>query len=337
MSHSTIVKALSFPAPERRPGRSTPPATMVLFRALATALCALCLASCQPAAARFNDGFCSVGSEELNTILDHWFAAYREQAAAGNASTDTIQSALHEGRGSTTAPGALRDGICDLAPMSRPMNSAEIDSIKEKLGGEPVAIPVAVEALAIIVPAHSKVRELTSEQVLIIFAETPHALEDLFPYIAETEHQGRELDAFGVNSASDRYRWFRRAALDGAQISDRVVEVAGPLQLVDRVGTSRHAFGYARLAELTDRVRALPVDGVHLDTKSAIYGQYPFTRYHYIYLPPTGSENRPHPEAVKFLRFALEGNQQGMLAHLGLFGLNAEDRAKARALLAAYN
>lgn len=297
------------------------------------------LSACAPStAARFNDGFCSVGSEELNTVMDQWLAAYRKQAAQSGAgdATALAETAIHEGRGTATAAGALRDGICDLAPMSRPMNSAEIDGFVQRFGGEPVAIPVAVEALAIIVPAHSKVRELTAEQVRIIFAETPHALEDLFPYIAETEHQGRELDAFGINSASDRYRWFRRAALDGAQISDRVVEVSGPLQLVDRVGASRHAFGYARLNELTDKVKQLPVDGVYLDGKSAVYGSYPYTRYHYIYLPPASSTNRPNPAAVQFLRFVLDGDQQGILSHLGLFQLKAEDRAKARALLAAY-
>lgn len=293
--------------------------------------------ACRPDVARFNDGFCSVGTEELNTAFDHWYQRWqdRDRAAATAAKNEPTSRenprAIHEGRGNATAPAALRDGVCDLAPMSRPMSDSEIDAFVQRHGARPVAVPIAVEALAIIVPAHSKVRELNQEQVRIIFHETPHALEDMFPYIAETEHQGRELDAFGVNSASDRYRWFRNAVLDGAAVSDRVVEVPGPLELVDRVGASRHAFGYARPAELTKSVKALPVDGVLADEATAVSGQYAYTRFLYVYLPAR-SEKRPNPRSVEFMRFILSPEQQDMLRPLGLYPLSAGDRAKALAL-----
>lgn len=293
------------------------------------------LTTCGPGVARFNDGFCSIGTAELNSALDHWYDRWQKRKGGPDASVPTTRDTpkpIHEGRGNATAPAALRQGICDLAPMSRPMNDGEIDAFVKIYGAPPIAVPIAVEALAIIVPSGSHVSELTGEQVHTIFQNTPHALEDLFPYIAETPHQGRELDAFGINSASDRYRWFRLAALNGDAISDRVVEVPGALDLVDRVGRSRHAFGYARPAELTDAVKALNVDGVPANEATATSGEYPYTRYHYVYIPPA-LENRPNAEAIDFLRFVLSAEQQAMLRPLGLYPLNAKDRAAALASL----
>jgi phosphate transport system substrate-binding protein len=294
-------------------------------------LAGLCLSACGPREARFNEGFCSIGSEELNTALDHWLQRWQKRQGGPDAPPPaTLQDPrpIHEGRGTATAPEALRKGICDLAPMSRPMTDAELHGIVLADGTRPLAIPIAVEALAIIVPSGSYVRGLTSEQVRTIFSRTPHTLEELFPYIAGTRHAGRELDAFGINSASDRYRWFREAALGGAEISDRVVEVAGPLELVDRVGQSRHAFGYARPAETTPAVKALPIDGVELNDASVRGGAYPFTRYYYIYLPPPNGE-RPNPQAVEFVRFVLSAEQQAILRPLGLYPLSASDRVAA--------
>ncbi|MCR9141933.1 MAG: hypothetical protein NXI24_06750 [bacterium] len=289
----------------------------------------------QTDAARFNDGFCSVGTAELNTAFDHWYHRWQQRQNKADGSvpaTREAPKAIHEGRGNATAPGALLRGVCDLAPMSRPMNDGEIDAFVKKFGAPPIAVPVALEALAIIVPSGSHVRELTRDQVHTIFHQTPHALEDMFPYIAETPHQGRELDAFGVNSASDRYRWFRLAALKGDAVSDRVVEVPGPLELVDRVGASRHAFGYARPAELTAAVKDLPVDGVRASESTAAAGEYPYVRYLYVYIPP-GQADRTNPEAVSFLRFVLSQDQQAMLRPLGLYPLSDADRAKAIALI----
>ncbi|MEQ9362815.1 MAG: substrate-binding domain-containing protein [Leptospirales bacterium] len=295
------------------------------------------LAGCGGAAdaARFNDGFCSVGTEELNTAFDHWYQRWQNRTGGPDASVPATQARpkpIHEGRGNATAPAALRKGVCDLAPMSRPMSDSETHAFVETYGAPPIAVPVALEALAIIAPAGSHVRELSRAQVRAIFHQTPHALEDLFPYIADTPHQGRELDAFGVNSASDRYRWFRNHALEGAAVSDRVVEVSGPLALVDRVGESRHAFGYARPAELTDAVKDLAVDGVRANESTAASGAYPYVRYLYVYIPPRG-DKRPNPEAIEFLRFILSPEQQSMLRPLGLYPLSERDRAKATALL----
>ena len=310
----------------------------VRFHVLATSMTLLLSTlplACGAQAARYNDGFCSIGTEELNTAFDHWYDRWQKKQGGPDdrvPTTNATPKPIHEGRGNATAPDALRNRICDLAPMSRPMQAAEIDAITKRLGHPPLAIPVAVEALAIIVPSGSYVRGVTRDEVRTIFHETPHTLEDLFPYIAETEHHGRELDAFGVNSASDRYRWFREVALAGDAISDRVVEVAGPLELVDRVARSRHAFGYARAAELTDGVKALPVDGVALNEETATAGTYAYTRYYYVYIPAE-SDHAINPEAIAFLRFILSEPQQAILRPLGLYPLNANDRAAALAKL----
>ena len=297
--------------------------------ALVSLVCVLASVQCRKTdAMAHTKGFCSVGSEVFNYPMDSWIDLYKERLGG--------VPPVHEGRGNGTAPGVLREGLCALAPMSRPMTDAEVHSLVEKYGSVPVAIPVAVDALAVAVPSKSPLAEATKEQVKRVFHELPESLADVFPGKFDA---GVSAKTFGMNSASDRFRWFREAALQGKRFSDRTMETGGPLELVDLVGESVGGFGYARPAELTSRVRALSIrlaDGelVPLTEETATSGEYPYARFLYVYLPP--SETKPEGKALDFLRLILSPEGQARLRPLGLFPLAEGDREMSLQRLDAY-
>lgn len=277
---------------------------------------------------RYNDGLCSVGGEELNEPLDYWMHDFKRSATGA-------EGFMHEGRGNAVAARALLSGVCDLGALSRPMTDAEVDGFVRTYGAPPVALPVAVEALAILVPEASPLEAIRRDQIRKLYVEAPHILAEVFPELKNNpEWELRDLSVHGVNSASDRYRWFREVALEGAEVSDRVREESGPLALADAVAKSRHGFGYARPAEIAPGARMLPLlaaDGrtrMALDEPTFVSGNYPLSRYYYLYLPPAGAR-AVRPEVFAFLRDILSPERQAGLRSLGLYPLSESARQKS--------
>lgn len=262
-------------------------------------------------------------------LMDHW--------AAGLAATEenAPMRMVHEGRGNGVGPLALLDGRCDLAPMSRKMTDAEVHAFVERHGGEPLAVPVAVDALAVVVADSSKIDAVTPDDVFRIFHLGP---EQVKATGVDRTEDGTHPRVYGVNSASERYRWFKEAALHGKKFSDLVLELPDPLRLVSTVKTEG-GIGYARLAEMTDGVRALPIDMgfgkiVTISPQSARSGLYPFTRFLYLYLPPPGSP--VHPKTHAFIDYVLSDAGQDILESQGLYPLARKEQIYNANRLAKY-
>lgn len=249
--------------------------------------------------------FCSVGSEELNAAMDAWGAVYKPSPPQ------------HEGRGSRVGAKALADGICEMAASSEILPDEDIDRIAARHKTKPEALPVAEEVLAVIASRDFPADQITLEQIVKIYSEGEQDASKLgWP--------AGSLKAHGINSASDRYFWFRRAALDGRTVSDRVLEAPGPLALVDRVARGPHALGYARPLETTQNVKILKVIGNGAPLLPDA-NDYPLRRYYYIYVA------KPSAETKAFLRFILSPEGQKSLKPLGLAAL--EEHARSDALL----
>jgi phosphate transport system substrate-binding protein len=251
--------------------------------------------------------YCSVGSEELNAAMDAWAAVYKPGPAP-----------QHEGRGSRVGAKALADGICEMAASSEILPDEDIDRIARKQSAKPEALPVAEEVLAIIASKDFPADQISIAQLVKIYSEGEQDPARL------GFASGGPLKAHGINSASDRYFWFRRVALDMRTVSDRVLEAPGPLALVDRVAKGPLALGYARPLETTPHVKTLKVvqDAAALLPDAA---DYPLRRYYYIYV------TRPSQETKAFLHFILSAEGQKSLKPLGLVPL--EEHARNDALL----
>jgi len=271
----------------------------------------LLCASCAPRH-RNQDSYCIVGSEEFQTLLDLWSSDYQERLK--------LPPPLHEGRGNGTVVLSFREETCEIGARTRPLSDAELAEIQSGSKTGVIGIPVAAEALAIIVPAASRLTaiEFSSLSALYQNTERPKELE--------------KTAIYGVNSASDRFRWFKETVLNDAPLSDTILETAGPLSLVDAVAGANDAIGYARPAELTDRVKVIPVI-VHgkprtPDERSIRTGEYPLSRYLYLYVSKKAS-----PASIRFLSYILSTEGQKRLVPTGLYPLSETERKNGLATL----
>ncbi|MDH5655666.1 MAG: substrate-binding domain-containing protein [Spirochaetia bacterium] len=245
--------------------------------------------------------FCMIGSEEFNALSDTWKSQYTKEL-------------LHyEGRGNATGPKGLLEGVCEMAAMTRPMSDPEFDKILKSTGKKPLALPVAIEAIAIVSHKNIKKTALSHENVISIFTG---GMLDSFP----------QITVYGVNSASDRYRFFKETVLKGNKITDRIQEISGPLQLVDNVSQTENSFGYARPEETTSEIKILGIikDGsiFYPEKKTVRNGKYPYARYYYIYI----TEQKPSEKTIEFLKYVLSSEGQKSLLPHGLYPISEKVR-----------
>ena len=272
--------------------------------------------------------FCSVGASEFDALVDMWNALRTDR-------TPEAHLLHHEGRGNATAARVLGRGACALGAVTERMSGRDFSRLKETFGHEPGVFAVALEALVIIVPTASPLHRLSTEQVRILFETAPKRMDELEP----STRSDLALQPVGVNSASDRYRWFKTMLLGGRNVASRVREVPGPLQLADVVAETPGGVGYARPAELGKGVRPLDITSggkvLSFSEEAAGAGTYPFSRYFYVYLPPPGSP-AVTGEVLDFLTVALGERGQRALRPLGLYPVPPVERARNAKLLARY-
>ena len=300
-------------------------------------------AGCSHPARRYADGYCSIGTGELNTAFAHWSHNWEAQGR---------KHFIHEGRGSTVAVDALYRGICDLAPMGRPMNSAELDRFVKKYGERPAALAVAIEGLAIVTHKTTPLERLSWSEMQRLLGETPATWGEVFSDLPP-KYSGRPLRVCGISSGSERYEWLRRSILHG-RYGDRIREYPDALAVTKALLANECDFAYLRPLEfaglsgfkaLALQPSADPVrdaggreqearskttskktpavlrntDFVEPTARAIQRGRNPLSRYFYIYLPPKKRTPPIRKETLDFLNYVLSAEGQRVLIPLGLY------------------
>ena len=150
----------------------------------------------------------SIGSDTLNNLNTFWAEAFKKNYPNVN-----IQI---EGKGSSTAPPALIQGLSQLGPMSREMKEKEIDEFEKKFGYKPTCVQVAIDALAVYAHKDNPIKGLTYKQIDSIFSSTrKRGGEDITDWsqVGLENWKGRKISLFGRNSASGTYGTFQKKAL----------------------------------------------------------------------------------------------------------------------------
>ena len=151
----------------------------------------------------------SVGSDTLANLMTLWAEEFNRAYPNVNIQ---IQAA-----GSSTAPPALTEGTSNLGPMSREMKDDELEAFESKYGYKPTAIPVAIDALAVMVNKDNPVKGLTMEQVDAIFSTTLKcggAKEiETWGDAGVSAWASKSIQLYGRNSVSGTYGYFKEHAL----------------------------------------------------------------------------------------------------------------------------
>jgi phosphate transport system substrate-binding protein len=280
----------------------------------------------------------SVGSDTLNNLMTFWSEGFKAQYP-----NVKIQV---EGKGSGTAPVALASGVAQVGPMSREMKSTEIAAFAAKFGHKPTRIPVAVDALAVFVHKDNAIKGLSLKQVDGIFASTrKRGGQDVVTWGDLGQKgalAGKTVSAFGRNSASGTYGFFKEVALKNGDFKDTVKEQPGSSSVVQGVAADVGAVGYSGIGYATSGVRALPLSSdesgnfVEPTYANCLNSAYPLSRYLYVYVNKAPS--KPMDKLTsEFITFVLSKQGQEIVLKDGYYPLPSDVADEGRASLKFYS
>ena len=274
----------------------------------------------------------SIGSDTLNHLMSGWSEEFRYMYPSVKVEI--------QGLGSSTAPPALAQGTSNFGPMSRTMKRREIEAFVARNGYEPLAVPVAVDALAVFVHKDNPVLGLSMVQVDAIFSATrscggSQQIRRWGDAGGQNKWKRRKVRLYGRNSVSGTYGYFKKVALCKGDFDASVSEQSGSSAVVQAVSRTLGGIGYSGIGYKTSQVRALPLaavgssDYVEPTLANAANGSYPLSRLLYVYI------NKPpgRPAGVlerEFLQFVLSAQGQAVVAKNGYVPLPAAvvDRAR---------
>jgi len=276
----------------------------------------------------------SVGSDSLANLMTLWAEEFNRSYPNVNIQ---IQAA-----GSSTAPPALTEGTSNLGPMSREMKDDELEAFESKYGYKPTAIPVAVDALAVLVNKDNPVKGLTMEQVDSIFSSTNKCggekSIETWGDAGVAAWGAKSIQLYGRNSVSGTYGYFKEHALCKGDFKNNVNEQPGSASVVQSVTSSVNGIGYSGMGYTTSGVRMVPLAKKGSKTfvdptpENAVAGTYPLTRYLYIYV--NKKPNQPlAPLENEFIKMVLSKTGQQVVIKDGYIPLPAKVVDKVLATL----
>lgn len=267
----------------------------------------------------------SIGSDTLANLMTMWTEEFKRQYPNVNIQ---VQAA-----GSSTAPPALTEGTASFGPMSRAMKDKEIEAFEARHGYKPTAVRVAIDALAVYVHKDNPLESLTIPEVDAIFSVTrrcghPESIDTWGQLGLTGGWANRPIQLYGRNSVSGTYGYFKEVALCSGDFKNGVNEQPGSASVVQAVSSSLNGIGYSGIGYVTSGVRAVPLaeyedaPAVEARPENALSGEYPLSRYLYIYV-----NKRPGtplaPLEQEFLKLVLSRTGQEVVSKDGYVPLSA--------------
>jgi phosphate transport system substrate-binding protein len=216
------------------------------------------------------------------------------------------------GGGSGVGIAALINGTTDIAASSRPIKTSEIDKLKARFATRGVGVPIARDGLAVYVHAANPVQELSLPQLMDIYTGRVTNWKQVGGKDAPIILYSRE-------NSSGTYTYFKDNVLMGKDYSPRAQTLQGTAAVVNAVSKDPNGIGYGGAAF----AKGVKFAKVKKDDKSPSFlptletvrgGQYPITRYLYLYL-----RTNPSGDAKKFIDWALSAEGQALVTKVGYF------------------
>ena len=216
------------------------------------------------------------------------------------------------GGGSGVGIAALINGTTDIAAASRPIKPAEVDKLKARFASVGFAFPIARDGLSIYLHESNPVKQLTLQQ-----------LKDIYSGAITNWKQVGGKDAliilYSRENSSGTYTYFKDNVLMGRDYSPRAQTLQGTAAVVNAVANDPNGIGYGGAAY----AKGLHIAAVKKDDKSPAVtpsmetvrsGQYPITRYLYLY-----SRVKPSGDMKAFLDWAVSPEGQELVTKVGYF------------------
>ena len=237
------------------------------------------------------------GSVSTNgsTSMDKVIGALREQFMADHKNV----TVTYDPTGSGSGIEAVKNGTADIGLASRSLKDEEkADGLTETV--------IALDGIAVIVNAQSKVTDLTVEQIAKIFTGE----------ITDWSQVGGDpgaISCIGRESGSGTRDGFESitGTKDSCKLDQELTSTGG---VIEAVAGNPNAIGYASLSAVDETVKAITVGGVEPTEETVLDGSYAIQRnFNFIV-----SDSTPLSEAAQaFVDFATSADASDLIAGAG--------------------
>lgn len=250
------------------------------------------------------------GSDTMVHLTSEWAETFMNDYPEINVSVT--------GGGSGTGIAALINGTTDICIASREIKENE-RKLAEQKGITPVEIPVAQDAIVVIVNPDNPVDELTMEQMKEIFSGA----------ISNWNQIGgpdRPIFVLSRESSSGTYVFFQERVLSKADYTYRARLMPGTSAVVQNVSADIWSVGYVGLGYALEAIDRIKIILVKIDEKSPPVipseesvkkAEYPIARLLYFY-----TNGNPQGLVKKFIEFCLSDKGQKIVSDTGYVKIN---------------
>jgi phosphate transport system substrate-binding protein len=173
------------------------------------------------------------GSDTLVILAQKWAETYMGQKPGVK-----IQVT---GGGTGTGFAALQNKTTDLCNASRKIKSAEIAKCIEAFGKRPTEYKVALDGLSIYVAAENAVKELTVEQLELIFTGKIKNWK-------EVGGNDAPITVYSRENSSGTYEFFKEHVLKGKDFAASAQTMPGTAAVLQAVAKDKNGIGYGGAA-----------------------------------------------------------------------------------------
>lgn len=218
------------------------------------------------------------------------------------------------GGGTGVGISALLDETTDIAMASRGIKFSE--KMKAKAAGEDLEeVPVAFDALAVVVHPSNPVKQLTRQQLENIF-------RGKITNWKQVGGDDRKIVVYSRETSSGTYEFFKESVLKNKNYMSSSLSMPATGAIIQSVSQTRGAIGYVGLAYVSPRIKTLAIsyDGKHFAAptlENAINKSYPIVRPLYYYYNKKNSE-----QIAPLLQFILSPTGQEIIKKSGYIPVN---------------
>jgi len=196
-------------------------------------------------------------------------------------------------------------GETDISNASRKIKDKEIQACKEK-GIEYVEIPVAIDALTVVVNPNNPVSNITTEELKKMWEPEAEAKVTRWNQV-NASFPNAPLKLFGPGPDSGTFDYFTEEVVGKARASRKdYVPSEDDNVLVQGVSRDKNAlgyFGYAYYVANKGRIKSLSINGVAPTPENVDATKYPMARTIYIYVSKKAATK---PEVKSFVQYYLK-------------------------------
>lgn len=244
------------------------------------------------------------GSDTMVILAQRWAEIYMSKNP-----NVTIQVT---GGGSGTGISALINGTTDICNSSRPMKQAEKEKLKQRYNTLGVEIKVARDGLSVYVNENNPVKELTLEQLKLIYTGK-------ITNWKEVGGPDARIILYTRENNSGTYVYFKDYVLGGADYAATCQSMPGTASVVNAVAKDKFGIGYGGAA-YSKGIRSIAIKKTATSTayeptiENIKSGNYPISRFLYMY-----TRSKPTGAVKAFIDWVLSEEGQSIVSKVGYF------------------